>query len=100
MIGQTTFFLFMTRAVGAFACLALLATSSAGAQAQTSTDVKQKARAFAQTCRADFQRLCAGVRPGGGRGLACLQQHVSEVTPQCQGVLAQAETMRNGGATR
>jgi hypothetical protein len=57
--------------------------------------MKDQARAFAQICRADFQRLCGGVRPGGGRGLACLQQHASEVTPQCRGVLSQAEALRN-----
>ena len=28
-------------------------------------------------CTTDVQSLCAGVKPGGGRVLACLQSHVA-----------------------
>ncbi len=37
-----------------------------------------------QPCRPDVQKLCSGVQPGGGRIVACLKQHESELSPQCQ----------------
>jgi len=38
-------------------------------------------------CQADFEKLCPGVQPGGGRIIECLAQHMSELTPQCQTVV-------------
>ncbi|CAN5389754.1 hypothetical protein BH10PSE16_BH10PSE16_17550 [soil metagenome] len=43
-------------------------------------------------CRADYSRLCAGVKPGGGRIAQCLQAHQSELSGPCQasmGTIAQ-----------
>ncbi len=46
--------------------------------------------AFAQTaaereaCKADFEKFCPGVEPGGGRIIECLAQHLNELTPECQ----------------
>ena len=34
-------------------------------------------------CKADIQRLCPGVRPGGGRIVQCLKAHQNEVTIGC-----------------
>jgi len=34
-------------------------------------------------CRADAQRLCHGVRPGGGRLLRCLKAHEDDLTVGC-----------------
>ena len=38
-------------------------------------------------CQGDFEKLCKGVKPGGGRVLQCLAEHVSELTPECQKVV-------------
>jgi hypothetical protein len=35
-------------------------------------------------CRADVQRLCDGVQPGGGRIIACMRDHLADVSPGCQ----------------
>jgi hypothetical protein len=46
--------------------------------------------AFAQTeaekeaCKADFEKYCQGVEPGGGRIIECLSQHMDKLTPECQ----------------
>jgi len=37
-----------------------------------------------QACRADYGKLCSGVKPGGGRGAECLKQHEAELTPACR----------------
>lgn len=34
-------------------------------------------------CRADVHRLCAGIRPGGGRLAQCLKAHENEVSIGC-----------------
>lgn len=34
-------------------------------------------------CRADAQRLCPGVRPGGGALKGCLKEHENEVSIGC-----------------
>ncbi len=38
-------------------------------------------------CQADFEKLCPGVQPGGGRIIECLAQHLNDLTPQCQTVV-------------
>lgn len=37
-----------------------------------------------QACRADYRRLCPDVQMGGGRILACLNQHAAELSPECR----------------
>ena len=34
-------------------------------------------------CKADFERLCRGVQPGGGRIIGCLKAHKEEVSIGC-----------------
>lgn len=36
-----------------------------------------------EECKADAQKFCKGIRPGGGRILACLKSHQSELAPAC-----------------
>ena len=36
-----------------------------------------------QECGADAKKFCQGIRPGGGRILACLKSHESELAPAC-----------------
>jgi hypothetical protein len=45
------------------------------------------ADASSQACRADAQKVCAGTKPGGGRLLACLQQHEAELSSGCKAAL-------------
>ncbi len=39
-------------------------------------------------CRADVERLCAGIPPGGGRVAACLKANQAQVSPACKAELA------------
>jgi hypothetical protein len=36
-----------------------------------------------QACSADAKKFCAQVKPGGGRILACLEEHSKEISPEC-----------------
>lgn len=49
---------------------------------------KAEARFLREYCAADYRRLCAGVRPRGGAGLACLNEHAQALSPDCQKALA------------
>ena len=66
----------------------LLVTGSWGAYAQEGMGLFATER----DCSTDIQSLCAGVKPGGGRVLACLQQHVAagELSVGCSTILAKA----------
>lgn len=59
-------------------------TAPGAAMAQQSPAAQQAM----QACRADYQALCSDVQPGGGRGLACLQQHADKVSDGCKQALA------------
>ncbi|MBS0578765.1 MAG: hypothetical protein JSR36_05825 [Proteobacteria bacterium] len=47
----------------------------------------EKARLLRRDCAPDFERLCAGLGVGGGRGAACLKGHAAELTPICRTAL-------------
>ncbi|MBZ9761585.1 hypothetical protein LB553_11955 [Mesorhizobium sp. CA8] len=42
--------------------------------------------AYKTPCRADAQRLCKMV--DNAKGLSCLKQHISELTPACKAFLS------------
>lgn len=43
----------------------------------------------ANQCNADLQKYCANVKPGQGRGLACLQKNDKGVSQECKDALKQ-----------
>lgn len=55
-------------------------------------------------CAADVEKFCPGVPAGAGRILACLQEHASKLSPECQQGLetrkrhVDRRTPRPGGA--
>ena len=55
--------------------LAALVSAESGALAQQAAAMKY--------CKADFERLCPGVQPGGGRIIACLKEHKEEMSIGC-----------------
>lgn len=87
----------LRRACAATSMLGLVAavSGSVQAQGQVPPGMRAQAMALAQLCRADFDRLCPGVQPGGGRILACLQRHASELTPQCREAMPKAEALKS-----
>ena len=65
---------------------AMLLTDSWGASAQEGLGLFATQR----DCASDIQSLCAGVKPGGGRVLACLQAHVAagDLSVGCSTILS------------
>ena len=41
-------------------------------------------------CAVDVKSLCAGITPGGGRVLACIQSHIGELSVGCSSRLSKA----------
>ena len=75
----------MTKSLLAIAMGAgLLLAGSWGASAQEGLFTSER------DCTTDVQSLCAGVKPGGGRVLACLQSHVGELSVGCSTILSKA----------
>jgi len=87
--------LLRTLAVVLFAVTAI-ATSIA--HAQVSPQMRSEAMSLMQVCRGDYDRLCGGVQPGGGRVLACLQNHAGQLSAACGQAMPRAEALKNGAA--
>ena len=41
-------------------------------------------------CKADVEKLCSGMQPGGGRIVGCLKQNEAQVSAACKDALAKA----------
>ena len=59
----------------------LVAGFSSAAFAQNLTAAQRTA------CKADYERYCSGVMPGGGRIIACLNKQRDALSPACRKVL-------------
>jgi hypothetical protein len=55
---------------------------------------RQEMALLRQSCGADYRTYCRGVRPGGGRALACLEENRQSLSPQCQNALMAAKQRR------
>ena len=66
------------------AILAVIATTPLATAQQIPHELER-------ACRADYQRLCRGVFPGGGRILQCLRDKAAQVSDPCKAALAKAE---------
>jgi hypothetical protein len=42
------------------------------------------AAANERPCRADMEKFCADVKPGGGRVAECLRKHIDELSSECK----------------
>jgi hypothetical protein len=63
---------------------ALLVTDTRSANAQEGLFTSER------DCASDVRSLCADVKPGGGRVLACLQSHVGNLSVGCSTILSKA----------
>ena len=50
-------------------------------------EVSEKAQALQQNCAADIERLCPGLKPGGGQLYLCLKALESKTSSQCRAAL-------------
>jgi len=64
-------------------------------ETQVTPQMRSEAIAIMHACRADYDRLCGDVIPGGGRILACLQAHTRELSQGCVQAIPDAERLRD-----
>ncbi|WKA29249.1 cysteine rich repeat-containing protein [Bradyrhizobium roseum] len=60
--------------------------------------MRSEAKTLMLVCRSDYDRLCAGVQPGGGRILACLHEHSHQLSAACGQAMPRADALRNSAA--
>jgi len=65
----------------------------ASAQTQVPQEMRSKAISLAQVCRADYERHCHDIQPGGGRVLGCLSANAEKLSPACQNALPDARAL-------
>jgi hypothetical protein len=85
----------LVRSSAGLAFTALAALEPSNAQTQIPPQMRSEALRLVQVCRADSDRLCAGIVPGGGRILACLQGQMSQLSPACAQAMPRAEALKN-----
>jgi len=87
----------MRRAIG----MAIVTTVLMAGAVRAQTPAAQGGMAADATgaCRADMDKLCSGIEPGGGRMKDCLRQHVAELSPGCRKTLRKlAKAAQESGA--
>ncbi len=50
--------------------------------------------ALRDNCKEDIQRLCAGIQPGGGQLLSCVQEKKSQLSKACSETLTALQAKR------
>ena len=73
----------MKYAVLAIAALGLSAAAALAADQPSSSGPRA-------ACKADVEKFCPGVQPGGGRIAACLKQNEAQVSTGCKNAVAKA----------
>jgi hypothetical protein len=73
-------------------------SSFAVAQGQVPQQMKNQAVNLARVCKEDYDRLCQGVQPGGGRILGCLNSNAEKLSAACRGVLPDAQALASRAA--
>lgn len=95
----------MKRPMIAWATLVLAASAFGAACAQDGPAQALQPRdgrggpmaAARMACRADAQKLCQGVQPGGGRIMQCMRDHRDALSEDCKAALMNARAHRRGG---
>jgi hypothetical protein len=77
--------------VGAPAAAARSPVPAAPAPSVPPMSMHQQAQLLRNDCSSDFHKLCSGVQLGGGRAVACLQSHASQLSQLCQSALLAAQ---------
>jgi len=67
------------------ACLKKHEKSLTPACTQYRQEAKKKVTDFSRACAGDINKSCAGVKPGDGRILACLEKNETTLSAECKG---------------
>jgi len=92
----------MNRIPTSLAAIAFLSTtvSAFAADPAPAGDLRRQAMGLMQLCKADVQKLCGSVEAGGGRKLACLNDHKADVTSECRDALPKLDAMQAAATKR
>lgn len=58
---------------------------------QNIAKAKERVKEFAEACKADSEKNCKDVKPGGGRILRCLKQHEDTLSSECKEKMQQGK---------
>jgi hypothetical protein len=75
----------MVRSHGVSTSTALVvATLAASSAVMAAEPTEAQLNSIRQSCRADYEKVCAAVPPGGAPAIECLKQNVLKVSQPCQ----------------
>ena len=71
-----------------FATAALAAAALFTAGAALAQPAGNGGGGMRQACKADFQKFCSDVQPGGGARMQCMRQHAADLSDVCKAAFA------------
>jgi len=81
-------------------CAVVLSLSLALPARLVFADSAQPPQKGPRPCKADVQKFCSEVKPGGGRIIECLKEHENDLSPQCKAALEKGMKPRSNGQTK
>ena len=72
------------------AACATIAITAGAAVAQDRPQAHAATGGLRIACKADLEKLCAGVQPGGGRIRDCMKAHRDQLSEGCKSAIASA----------
>ncbi|MCA1452901.1 cysteine rich repeat-containing protein [Bradyrhizobium sp. BRP22] len=87
------------RILSALALAATVTARTARAETLVPTQLRSETRSQMQACRGDYSRFCSNVSPGGGRIIACLQSHATELSSSCAQAVTRTQASKDAGST-
>ena len=72
----------MTRAL--IVAATLISASAVLANVAITAASEEERKAVRAACTDDAKKLCAGVRPGQGRLISCMQANLKDLSPACR----------------
>ena len=76
-----------------YAVLFFFVSAAAASAQQLSVSDKLALR---NNCKADVQKLCAGVEPGDGTLMVCMQENKDQLSQQCSDTIGKLMAKRGG----
>ncbi len=82
------------------AVLAIAGLLAVAAPATAQQPAPAGGQVLKEACKNDYKTLCSGVKPGGGRIVACLQQQADKLSPGCKQALTAARSAKQAAGAK
>lgn len=69
---------------GMFACIKKNKSNLSSECQQKIEEKKAKWKGHSEACKVDREKYCEDIKPGSGRLIKCMQEHIDQLSPECK----------------